>query len=175
MLNVNPINAQQNADLSVILNHYAARNYSTEPVPRSDLDRIVQAGVRAPSASNRQPWHFTVVQDRSLGRQLVSNLTEGNALIIVSSQGDGKTNIVQTIDGALAVQSIYLAAQALGYGSRIYTGPVANLNNNLKSTFSIPSGYSAVAVVRIGKLQGNVDAVSAASARKNASEVVTYK
>jgi nitroreductase len=110
-----------------------------------------------------------------LARQLISNISDGSVLIVVSAQGDGKTNITQTLDGALAVQSIYLAAQALGYGSRIYTNPVENLNNRLKSDFSIPSGYSAVAVIRVGKLQGAVDAASAASPRKRAEDIVTYR
>jgi len=172
---LHPVLAQHNAAADLLMNHYSARNYLTDPVSRADLDRIVHAGVRAPSAGNRQPWHFTIVQNHALARQLINNLTEGNALIIVSALGDGKTNIVQTLDGALAVQSIYLAAQALGFGSRIYTNPIENLNSRLKADFSIPEGYSAVAVIRVGKIQGPVDAVSSASARKNAQEIVTYK
>jgi nitroreductase len=106
---------------------------------------------------------------------MVSDIVDGNVLIIVSAPGDGKTNGVQILDCALAVENIYLAAQALGYGSRIYTGPMDNLNKNLKAELSLPSGYSAVALVRVGKVQGGVDAVSAASNRKKTEVVVTYK
>jgi len=159
----------------VIINHYAARNFIAGAIPATDLDRIIQAGVRAPSARNLQPWHFTVVQNQNLAKKMVSDIVDGNVLIIVSASGDGKTNGVQILDCALAVESVYLAAQALGYGSRIYTGPMDNLNKNLKSELGLPSGYSAVALVRVGKVQGGVDAVSAASNRKKAEEVVTYK
>src|ERR1700749_4239483 len=34
------------------------------PVPAADLDRIAEAGWRAPSASNRQHWNFIIVTDR---------------------------------------------------------------------------------------------------------------
>jgi nitroreductase len=159
----------------VIINHYAARNFTAGVIPAADLDRIVQAGVRAPSARNLQPWHFTVVQNQNLAKKMVSDNVDGNVLIIVSAAGDGKTNGVQILDCALAVESIYLAAQALGYGSRIYTGPMDNLNKNLKAELGLPSGHSAVALVRVGKVQGGVDAVSAASNRKKTEEVVTYK
>jgi len=170
------ISAQQNTDsTALILNHYSGRNWAAGEIPRADLERIVQAGVRAPSAGNRQPWHFTVVQNQNLARQLVSGNTDGNILIVVSASGDGKTNGVQILDCALAVQSIYLMAQALGYGSRIYTGPMDTLNNRFKTELGLPSGHNAVALVRVGKLQGTVDAVSAASARKRTEEVVTYK
>jgi nitroreductase len=173
-----PVFAQQNGDpAGVIINHYAAaaRDFVAGAIPRADLDRIVQAGINAPSAVNRQPWHFTVVQNQALAKKLVSNLVDGNVLIVVSAQGDGKTNGVQILDCALAVQSIYLAAQALGYGSRIYTGPMDNLNKTLKPELGLPSGHSAVALVRVGKVQGPVDVISAASSRKKATDLVTYK
>jgi len=172
--------AQQNSGAdsgpaSVIINHYAARNFTAGAIPAADLDRIIQAGIRAPSARNLQPWHFTVVQNQNLAKKMVSDIVDGNVLIVVSASGDGKTNGVQILDCALAVESIYLAAQALGYGSRIYTGPMDSLNKNLKAELSLPSGHSAVALVRVGKVQGGVDAVSAASSRKKVEEVVTYK
>jgi nitroreductase len=171
-----PVFAQQNsAAANLILNHYSARNFVEGAIPSSDLETIIKAGIRAPSAANRQPWHFTVVQNLDLAKQIVPASVSGNVLIVVSSQGDGKTNGVQILDCALAVQSIYLAAQALGYGSRIYTGPMDTVNNRFKTQLSLPSGHSAVALVRVGRLQGQVDAVSAASARNAAEGMVTYK
>jgi len=172
--------AQQNSgkadgSAGVMLNHYAARNFTAGAIPAADLDRIIQAGIRAPSARNLQPWHFTVVQNQNLAKKMVSDNVDGNVLIVVSAQGDGKTNGVQILDCALAVETIYLAAQALGYGSRIYTGPMDSLNKNLKAELDLPSGHSAVALVRVGKVQGGVDAVSAASSRKKTEEMVTYK
>jgi nitroreductase len=164
-----------NPGLKSIMNPYAARNFVTGAIPRADLDLIVQAGLQAPSASNRQPWHFTVVQTQALANRVIPNLTEGNVLIVISASGDGKTNGGEILDCALAVESVYLAAQALGYGSRIYTGPMDALNRGLKGDLGLPSGYSAVALVRVGKVAPGVDAVSAASARKAANGLVTYK
>jgi nitroreductase len=160
---------------ALLLNHYSPRNFIEGTIPAADLDTIVQAGIRAPSAGNRQPWHFTVVLNQDLAKKMVSNVVNGNVLIVVSAEGDGRTNNVQILDCALAVQSIYLAAQALGYGSRIYTAPMNNLNANLKGELGLPAGHSAVALVRVGRVQSGVDAVSAASSRKTAAEVVTYR
>jgi nitroreductase len=171
-----PLFGQQNPNpAGLIINHYAARNFVSGAINRADLDLIVQAGIRAPSASNRQPWHFTVVQNQNIAKQLVSNVTDGNVLIVVSASGDGKTNGSQILDCALAVESIYLAAQALGYGSRIYTGPMDTLNSRYKADLGLPNGHSAVALVRVGKVQPGVDAVSAASSRRGADSLVTYK
>ncbi|MDR2109742.1 MAG: nitroreductase family protein [Spirochaetaceae bacterium] len=160
--------------IEVITNNYAARNFAPGTVSKADLDRILAAGVRAPSANNRQPWHFTVVQNQALAKRIVSNITEGNVLIIVSAAGDG-TNSRVVLDCALATESIYLAAQALGLGSRIYTGPMDTINRQLKAELEMPKDYSAVALVRIGRVAPDADAVSAASARKPLEGMVNYK
>src|SRR5258707_12193159 len=39
------------------------REYTSEPVSDDDLNRIAEAGWRAPSAKNRQPWDFVVITD----------------------------------------------------------------------------------------------------------------
>ena len=155
--------------------HYAARNnFTVGTISRGDIEKILTAGLRAPSASNRQPWHFTVVQNRDLSGRIVPNMPEGNILIVISASGDGKTNAREILDCGLATENIYLAAQALGYGSRIYTGPMDTINNRLKTELGLPSGYSAVALVRVGRVQ-KIDATSAASSRKNLNDMVTYK
>jgi nitroreductase len=160
----------------VITGHYAAPAgaFIAGAIPKADLDQIIRAAVRAPSARNSQPWHFTVVQNLALAKKMVAQTVDGNVLIVVSASGDGRTNGAEILDCALAVQSIYLAAQALGYGSRIYTGPMNEINRSLKAELGLPSGHSAVALVRVGKVE-KLDAVSGASSRKSVDSVVTYK
>jgi nitroreductase len=173
-----PVFAQQDiGSLGVIGSHFAAGNthFTQGAVAKTDLDRIVTAAIRAPSAANRQPWHFTVVQTQSLVKQIVSQANDGNIIILVSASGDGASGVRETLDCALATQSIYLAAQALGYGSRIYTGPIDAINKNMKTALGLSASYRVVAAVRIGKIISGVDAVSAASSRKDADTLVTYK
>jgi len=69
---------------------------------------------------------------------------------------------------------MYLAAQSLGLGSHIYTGPIASLNANYRDLVGIPTGYVAVAILKIGSIVQNVDAVSSASRRKADSEIIDY-
>lgn len=40
------------------------RTFSDRPIPEDALHRILEAGRRAPSARNTQPWDFIVVTDR---------------------------------------------------------------------------------------------------------------
>jgi len=167
--------AQQSANSTgVITGHYAVNAFISGSIPKADLDQIIRAAVRAPSARNAQSWHFTVVQSLNLAKKMVPQTVDGNVIIVVSAPGDGRTNGTEILDCGLAVQSIYLAAQALGYGSRIYTGPINGINSNLKGELGLPNGHSAVALVRIGKVE-KLDAVSGASPRKSVDSVVTYK
>ncbi|MDR0376215.1 MAG: nitroreductase family protein [Spirochaetaceae bacterium] len=170
-----PAQAASSPAVQPIINHFAARNFAPGAITEAELNILVQAAIRSPSAANRQPWHFTVVRNMDLARRIVPQLVDGNVLIVISAPGDGKTNGVQILDCALAAQSVYLAAQALGLGSRIYTGPIDALNRNLKDQLGIPAAQNAVVLVRVGRLPAGTDAVSSASARNPADRLVTYK
>jgi nitroreductase len=160
---------------NAITGHFAERNFIAGPFSRSQLTQILHAGSRAPSARNAQPWHFTVVRTLELGRQILPDFQDGNVLIIVSAPGDGKTSGAAMLDCGLAVENMYLAAQALGLGSRIYTGPVDAINRSMKEALAFPGGHSAVALVRVGQANLGPDAVSGPSARNTLTNIVTYK
>ena len=167
--------AEARPAVNSITDHFAARDFAEWAVTGSELDQILYAGIRAPSAGNRQPWHFTVVQNEDLARQLVPQTTQGNVLIVVSAAGDGLTNGPVILDSALAINSIYLAAQALGLGSRIYTNYVANINRSYKTQLGLAEEQNVIAVIRIGRLPAGTDATSSASPRYSADQMVTYR
>jgi len=48
----------------------ATDNFSSEPVPESDLQEILRAGLEAPSSYNLQPWRFVVVRELNQRKKL---------------------------------------------------------------------------------------------------------
>ena len=52
----------------------AHRFLEPDHVPEADIERILDAAIRAPSAQNTQPWQFVVVQDPQV-RQMIANAT----------------------------------------------------------------------------------------------------
>jgi len=46
------------------------RRYSTEPVPNHLISTIIEAATHAPSATNRQPWHFIIIQDPQIKKRI---------------------------------------------------------------------------------------------------------
>ncbi len=56
---------------SVIKNRRSVRKYDSKPVSDSMLEKILQAGMHAPSAGNMQPWEFIVVKDYVMRKHIM--------------------------------------------------------------------------------------------------------
>jgi nitroreductase len=148
---------------------YSTKLYTNMPVAPKDIDIVLKCGIKARSARNTQPWHFTVIKDVQTMKKIIPDTLEGNVLIVVSGSEQGNGVV---FDCGLATENMYLAAQALGLGSHIYTGPIANLNQNYKSLIGISAGYTGVSIIKIGNIKDNVDSVSSASLRRSDSEFI---
>ena len=144
---------------------YSHRNFTTGHVSDEMIRQILLAGHQAGSAGNQQHWHFTVVRNRELINAIMPNVHEGNVLIV--GLGPNQSRFPQDIivfDNALAMQNMFLAAQALGLGTRMYMNPLANLNQNLLHRLGAPANYRAIMILRIGQITA-ADAVTQASPR----------
>jgi nitroreductase len=101
------------------------RSYRPEPVPDEHLDRILEAGWRSPSASNRQHWDFVVVTDRAQLAQLATvwrgarHIAEAPAAIalVVPDTDDERTRAIDQYDLGQATFAMMLAAADLGIGT----------------------------------------------------------
>ena len=104
------------------------REYSEEPAVREDLDRILEAGRRAPSGRNRQPWDFVVVTDR---RQLVElarvwqgarHVAGSAATVAVILPDTDELRAINYFDAGQAVLSMMIAAADLADRQRSRRG-----------------------------------------------------
>jgi nitroreductase len=161
-----------NAVIDQLLTAWSPRIFNTMPVTDDQIDLIVRCGIKAPSARNLQPWHFTVVRDEALMKSVVSNVAAGNVLILISGKESGE-GTTPDFDCGLATENMFLAATALGLGARIYGGPVA-IANGKREALLVPEGFRVVMILRVGNIDGSVDAVSGATPRKTTEEVVNY-
>ena len=48
----------------------SVRDFSAEPVPREVIEQCLLTGGSAPSGANRQPWHFCVITDPAIKREI---------------------------------------------------------------------------------------------------------
>jgi nitroreductase len=164
-----------NSAITVLTHNFGAREYAPGTLQEGDLDKILDAGIHAPSAMNRQPWRFVVVRNSDTIARILPNVPTGGVLIVVASKGNASQDSRLALDAGLATENLYLAAQALGYGSRIYTGPVEAVNAGLKPELGLTENDDVVAVVRIGRLAPGLDANTQASPRNDPRDVVSYR
>ena len=58
--------------MELVKHRTSCRSYEPKPVPREHLELILEAARMAPSACNKQPWRFAVVEDKDTRMRLVS-------------------------------------------------------------------------------------------------------
>jgi nitroreductase len=101
------------------------RNYTAQAIDNADLDRILEAGWRSPSASNRQKWDFIVVTDRdqlealstvwrSAGHVARSAAT---IVLVLPEPEDERYRLIDQYDLGQATMAMMLAATDVGIGS----------------------------------------------------------
>ena len=102
------------------------RQYTDQPIPRADLERILEAGRRAPSASNWQPWNFVVVTDREqlvelakawpMGGTHIARSAATIAIVAATPDDERKSELLQ-YDVGQATANMMVTAADLGIGS----------------------------------------------------------
>jgi nitroreductase len=106
--------------LDIIFSRRSIRRYTDEPISEGDLTSILQAGMAAPSASNRKPWHFVTVTDGTKLRALADAHPYGKMLAgaaaAVAVCGDPSISEWWVQDCSAATENILLAVAGLGLG-----------------------------------------------------------
>jgi nitroreductase len=99
------------------------RTFTSRPVAPADLDRILEAGRRAPSSQNWQPWDFILVTDPGQLRDLAAVWRGAGhvagasaAIVILGPAADNEFRRAQ-FDLGQATMAMTLAAADLGIGS----------------------------------------------------------
>lgn len=146
--------------LTVIHSRKSVRNFTGQAVSRDLLDKIVRAGMAAPTAVNMQPWSFIVVTYRPMldklndGLPYAKMLGKAGAAIIVCAipeKAYGGFKEFAVIDSTLAGENILLAAEALGLGA-VWTAvyPDEDRMNVVRKVLDIPANIIPLNVIPIG-------------------------
>ena len=101
------------------------RTFEDRPIPPEDLDRILEAAWRAPSARNEQPWDFVVCTERDTLRRLAETWrgaghvagSAATVVLVAPIPTDQRARDWITYDMGQATMSMMLAAADLGIGS----------------------------------------------------------
>jgi nitroreductase len=131
----------------------AVRRFKQEPLPEDDVRKILNAGRRAQSSKNSQPWHFIAIQDRDRLQALselghfASHLA-GAALGVAILAPPPEERFSIMFDAGQAAAYMQLQAWALGIGSCLATiyepekaRELLGFPDNLQLHIAISFGY----------------------------------
>lgn len=153
--------------LSAIAARSSTRGYKAEKLTGEQLHALLQAGLQAPTAANRQEIHFTVLDgdnpllaelqeamlaDRGAAEKPAHNFYyEAPTVMLIS--GDA-ANPWSSLDAGIAVENIALAAEGLGLGSVIIGCIKAAMLGEKKQSFAqalrFPEGYDFQVAIAVG-------------------------
>lgn len=124
------VNAEQ-AVLDNIATRTSIRDYEARPVEKEKIEKMLRAAMAAPTAMNKQPWHFVVVDQRNVldalagANPYAKMLKKAPLAIVVCGNTDkmiecgGRDFWIQ--DASAATENLLLAAHAMGLGA-VWTG-----------------------------------------------------
>jgi nitroreductase len=159
-----------------ILGIRSIREYTAEQVEAKKVRSLIEAAVMAPTATHREAWAFTIIQDAALLQRLsdattlllnaqhehdvnrfkapACNVFYGANILIVICKN--KNQPMAMSDCWLAAQNVMLAAFAMGLGSCVIESAVLALNDQQqKIHFGITEGFEAVVPIVVGYASAN--------------------
>ncbi len=161
--------AQKNGLGQTVLDNIATRvsvrSYLDKPVEEVKIEQLLRAGMAAPSAVNKQPWHFVVVTDKEQLKALAKTnpyaSMAAKAPLAIVVCGDmkkalpGKAQEFWVQDCSAATENILLAANALGLGA-VWTGtyPTEERCEAVAKVLQLPKSIVPLNIIVIGYPDG---------------------
>jgi nitroreductase len=138
-----------------VFSRRSIRVYTDESVSEADMQSLLEAGMAAPSASNRKPWHFVIVTDRETLRALAKAHPYGKMLsragAAIAVCGDPRVSTWWVQDCSAATENILIAAAALGLGA-VWLGSHGNPEREraIRGVLGIPDSIGVLSLLSIG-------------------------
>lgn len=142
-----------------IMTRTSIRKYTDQSIKKADIETLLRAGMAAPTAVNKQPWHFIAVTDKAKLKELSGGrggMLEQCALAIVvcgnmEKAMPGKAREYWVQDCSAATENILLAAHALGLGA-VWTGgyPMEDRMATISKALKLPETIIPLCTIVIG-------------------------
>ncbi len=150
-----------NSALDVINTRVSVRQFTGDKLTDQQIDTILRVGMAAPTAVNKQPWAFVVVDDAeqlsALSQALPSSRIENGASHAIVVCGDmtkaleGEAQGYWVEDTSAATENMLLAAHAMGLGG-LWVGvyPIAEKVKRVSDIIAAPEYIVPMCLVVLG-------------------------
>jgi len=135
--------------MDVVKKRKSVRKYKKDAVSKDLILKVLEAARLAPSAGNRQPWHFVVITDAETKAKLELSPWATEAPVVIVGCGDSNASATWgTHDSMIAFEHLVLAAADLGLGT-CWMGRMGR-DEKIKEVLGIPEHVKVVAVTPLG-------------------------
>jgi nitroreductase len=149
-----------NPKLTDIFTRRSVRKYKAGEISEDLLQDLLAAGMAAPSACAKDPWHFIVVRKTEMLNRIADGLPHGQMLreagagIVVCgdlAQAHDEQESYMLQDCSAAIENILLAASKLGLGA-VWLGvhPRAERIAHIREVFALSAPTVPVSVLSLG-------------------------
>ena len=151
----------ENQAIQNIMTRVSVREFTGEKISEAQVDTLLRAAMAAPSAINKQPWAFIVVDDDALiaklGEALPYSRCSNHPAVAIIPCGDlskaieGDMGAFWINDVSAATENLLLAAHAMGLGA-VWTGlhPDMNRAKMVQELLGLPEHIIPLCVVPVG-------------------------
>ena len=161
--------------MDLVLKRRSIRKYKPEPVPKEDIEYILEAARQAPSWANRQCWRYIVVSDEAIRKKITMREWAAKAPIVIVGCGDptkagnldGRPYYM--LDMGISMEHLVLAAAEKGLGTCWIGGQFDE--KVVREALGVPESHRVVALTP----HGYPDESPAAKDRKTLVELVTWE
>lgn len=141
--------------VKAIRDRRSIRKYKSTPVEAEKVDIILQAGRWAPSASNKQPWHFIVIRDADIRSKLAQAHPYGRFMsespVVIVVLGDpSKHPRYHLADPHNAVQNMLLAAYAEGLSTCWMGVRDTDIESPFHEILNVPDDLRVICSISLG-------------------------
>ncbi len=134
------------------------RSFNDKKVEAEKIEKLLRAGMQAPSAGNQQPWEFVVVQDETTKDKLAEISPYANpiklaplAIVMVANKETAKYKGNVDQDMGACAQNILLETVNQGMGGVwIGVAPDADRMQMVSEILSIPNNLEVFGILAIG-------------------------
>jgi nitroreductase len=141
-----------------VLTRRSIRKYTSRPVDDATVERLLRAGMAAPSAGNQQPWQFIVLRARATLKRIsewhpyAKMLPSAPVAVLVCGDvRDAKWAELWVQDCSACVENMLIEAESLGLGA-VWLGvhPLPEREAALRELLGIPEHVTPFALVPFG-------------------------
>ena len=148
-----------------IISRTSVRSYTDQPIEEEKINLLLHAAMSAPSACNKQPWHFVVINDHKILNKIpsfspyASMVKEAPLAIVVcgdlSKALKGWEQEFWVQDCAAATENILLMAHGLGLGA-VWTAlyPAEERYLGMQQLLELPEDIIPLNTIVIGYPKG---------------------